>query len=412
MPVSWEEGYRPDRLAQRIEENTIRDASGNVSFELFPSTEHEVLLCSMLKFPDGIPEPDIRKIVSNTMFEAAREGVVTPSALLKHANKLVSQYSSLPYQRYAMVSSVSLSQFVSLPSIRFGNAVIIFEPAPPPQYQKARDKLAMEIKHTLLADLPDNYLSVRVHVSAKSESEALNTAFHYLDLVRGTWNWFYNRQTRMRSIFGRRSPVNKIVLGPVSTLHYTHGGLTSPGWWYQTEYLGTVKVHDPSKQMSEMYKALAYVRRRLAVCSYRDDMEKALTGYARGLDLLDWEAGFLRLWSILELLTDTSKLSNEMTSSRAATVFQDVQSEHQVLRHLQRYRNRLVHANASNSKIETYLYQLKNFVEALLSFHLGNTYRFQSIRDAAAFLDLPSDSGALKARIRLLAYAAKFRGYQ
>ena len=40
MTVSWVSGYRPDRLAQLIEENTNRDESGNVSFGEFRFTEH------------------------------------------------------------------------------------------------------------------------------------------------------------------------------------------------------------------------------------------------------------------------------------------------------------------------------------------------------------------------------------
>jgi hypothetical protein len=412
MTVSWESDYRPGRLAQLIEENTSRDESGRVSFGAFRFAEHEALLYSMLKFPDDIPETDARELASQAIMETAGSGTVTHQRLLENVNRLVAGYLARPLNRYVLVSSMSLFQFSPLRRCRFGDTIIIFESHPPLPYQKAAEALTMQARHILLAEIPDDHISVRVHVSARSASQAADKAFYHLDLVRGVWNWYYNRARPMRTTFGKRSPVNSIVLGPINTLHhFPTGKLASPGWWYESEYYGAARTYNPSRDIENLYKYLQHVRKKLSRCSYQSVCEESLIRYTRALDLVDWEAAFLRLWGVLELLTNSSKVSNDVTVRRAAAVFRDVEYAQQVLKHLQHYRNRFVHADASNSKIETYLYQLKRYVEALLGFHLGSTYGFQSVEDASQFLDLTADRLALESRIERLRYAQRFRGY-
>ena len=412
MAVSWNNQYNPDQLAQLIEENKTSDSSGRVQFSSFRFTEYEVLLYSMLEFSETVPEVDARRIVRQAIFKAAEKGSVTANSLLAQVNRLEREYSKRSLERYVLLTSLSLSQFASLPRCRFGNTVIIFESNPPLRYQRAALDLAARAKHTLFADLPADYLSVRVHVSARSEFHAAGLALDTLDLVRGIWNWFYNRRQFIRASSGRRSPVNRIILGPLHTLHRLNGDLATETWWYEIGYCDAVRIHGSSEDVESMYRFLKDVRNHLAQCKYRLVVEEAIIRYARALDLHDWEAAFLKLWSVLELLTNSSRQSNEVTARRTAFIFDDRKYAHQVLKHLRDYRNRFVHADASDSRIETCLYQIKNFVEALLSFHLGNSYGFKSIEEAARFLDLPSDRIALESRLRMLKYAQRYHGHE
>jgi len=71
-----------------------------------------------------------------------------------------------------------------------------------------------------------------------------------------------------------------------------------------------------------------------------------------------------------------------------------------------------------NSEIETYLYQLKNYVETLLSFHLQNKFNFDTIQEAAEFLSLPHEEEVLVSQerdftkqIKKRKLARRFRGY-
>jgi hypothetical protein len=80
-----------------------------------------------------------------------------------------------------------------------------------------------------------------------------------------------------------------------------------------------------------------------------------------------------------------------------------------LLEHLRYYRNQLVHHGASQSESETYTLQLKDFVEALLYYHLVWRGRFQTLAQAGEYLDLPIDVDELKRRLRLFKAAVKFR---
>lgn len=84
----------------------------------------------------------------------------------------------------------------------------------------------------------------------------------------------------------------------------------------------------------------------------------------------------------------------------------------QLLQLLREYRNKYVHLDQNNAEMETYMYQLKNIVEVMLTFHIWNKFHFSSIQDAAAFLSLPHNEKSLNAKLKLLNSAKKFRGYK
>jgi len=202
-------------------------------------------------------------------------------------------------------------------------------------------------------------------------------------------------------------PVNKILPGPLHTLHLPNGKLATESWWYETKRFGNERPHDVTNELGKMYKFLSNVRKRLAKCRYRQTIEDAIILYGRALDEWDWDGAFLKLWSILEKLTDTEE-SYKVTIRRASFILEDRSYHQQVLRHLKDYRNKFVHEAADSSEIETYMYELKNLVEALLAFHLGSRFGFQSLKQAAEFLDLPSEKALLASRIKMMKYAQRF----
>lgn len=151
---------------------------------------------------------------------------------------------------------------------------------------------------------------------------------------------------------------------------------------------------------------------------YPHVIQNAFIRYTRALDERDWTTAFLKLWSILELLTDTSKANYDTTIKRTAFLYKEREYNIQVLQHLKKYRNLSVHLDMGNSEIETYLYQLKNYVETLLSFHLQNKFNFDTIQEAAEFLSLPHEEEVLVSQerdftkqIKKRKLARRFRGY-
>jgi hypothetical protein len=117
----------------------------------------------------------------------------------------------------------------------------------------------------------------------------------------------------------------------------------------------------------------------------------------------------LQLWSILEKFTATPRANYDKTIKRTAFLFEDSEITKQILQHLRRFRNETVHAGTRTEQIEQLVYQLKQYVEALIFFHISNHFRFANIEQAAQLFDLPTNSEFLRSRIRLTQRAMKYR---
>jgi hypothetical protein len=204
-----------------------------------------------------------------------------------------------------------------------------------------------------------------------------------------------------------------LVVGPIHTLHKTTGELATNNWWYQTDYQGPVSVHDPGDGKTEkMFRYADYTKKCLRRSGYGDHLVTCLLRYVRALDTPDWEDSYLRLWGVLEQLTNTGLQDNyKVTIRRASFIWKDRKYAQQILTHLRDCRNMAVHVGTENQDIETYMYQLKRHVEALTEFHLRNRFRFKTIAEAAEFMDLPDDSDELRRKMTIMKAARAFHGH-
>lgn len=415
MPVSWNKKYSPVEVIEKLEATRKSDDKGKVSFSGWGHQEFKTLIYSMLNFSEVMPEIDARQTVSRAIFIAGARGKITAKTLLTEINKLEKKYHSNPSERYALSTSISLSQSIVIPRIRFGRTQIIFEPSLPKKFEKEASKILVSAKQSLFAEIPKNYLKVRVHISARSIHHAATQALDDLNLTRAIWNWVLNKGHTFRfSYGGKPKPVNKIILGPVHTIHEVNGILAAKNnWWYEPTYLGAISPYSPKKNESDIIiRSFLYAKELLKTHKYPEVLKSAFIRYTMALDERNWTTAFLKLWSILELLTDTTQAAYDVTIRRTAFLYQERDYQLQVLKHLREYRNSSVHFDKESSEIEIYLYQLKNYVEDLLNFHLRNHFGFQTHQESTEFLDLPYKDKILKTKIEKLELARKFFGYK
>ena len=229
-------------------------------------------------------------------------------------------------------------------------------------------------------------------------------------LWRSMCNLGLNRGVADRTTWGgMRKPVNAIVRGPVITIHDEDGNVPSGTWWYEPNYQGPIEPLDDTRKLAGMMRFVAAASRLISRSPYCQELEMSLIGYCTALDTRDLESSFLRLWIELERLTESSRSGYRNTLRRAAFLFADQELVRHLLTSLRDFRNAAVHQGVDSTQIETLLYQLKMFVEALSEFHLANRNHFASFQEALAFLDLPIDDTALTSRIRMLQRARRFR---
>jgi hypothetical protein len=430
MCASWKtkdgkgEEYNVGLLAKRLEEaKRVDRTTSRVSFEGFEIDNVITVLHSSVNFERQLPEMEQRSIVWRSTFAVAEAGKITKDALIKEINKRERACALRPERKFVLTTSLSVRPPNSVPgqpkapeNTAISGRRITFGRLPRRFYQE-HESVRLTATNVVFGDLPPweprsrAYLPVRVSVRAHSESEAVQSALDALNLLRGIWNLYFNRLTVLRSSSGRRQPVNKLVLGPVHSLHEPSGKQANMHW-YEANYVGprgTFTI-DSRRDWERLRIFERLIRRYLSRSEYREDIESAIRRYTKILDSRDWNSAFVQMWSLLEHLTCTLKANYDTTIRRALFLYQKDERDYQrqILRHLRQHRNRVVHGGYETDDSETLLYQLKNFVERVLFFHIFANPGFARLQDTAEFLSLPADLTALQRQMHLMRRALRF----
>lgn len=416
MSIKWkneDKGIVKSITSELEKIKKINGVTGEVSLHNpFRLDDWLTVLINTTPMSKEIPGLEKKRIIYKAIFEAGRKGKITIDSLSQEISALQSNYLKTVPLPYVLVTSLSLESFQVPPKkTRFEGSTVTFSHDLPRSFQKDRISQEEQWKSSLFKEVPKDYIYVRVRVSARSENEAVDTALDCLELLRGIWNFYFNwKHSGERSIPWRPKPLNKITLGPLHTLHRTSGKLATENVWYDPSYkypLKTILLKDRS-----LFDFEKNVRKCLAASYYGEILKDAVRRYGRALDYHDWNVAFMKLWNVLEFLTKTKNADYKITIRRAAFILKDKHFHTHILNHLRNYRNNLMHADVDNSEIETYVYQLKRYVEALLKFHLWYKPRFKSIQEAATFLDQATDINVLNSKIDMLKSAKKFLTYK
>ena len=305
------------------------------------------------------------------------------SALLKEISKLEQAYLREPLKKYLLVSDISFHIPANRLTVVLGGNHITFS-------RELRGKVQRDVflelgRDFLDRELPKSYSCVQIVTSGRSPEEAGILALDTIDLLRGIWNFFLNRTRHLILHSGNRDPINKIMLGPLHSLHSPNGKRLPDPFWYDATYVSPVQPIDLTKNWDKARRFEKLVRRRLSISHSRLYQEEAFRRYTRALDEKSHETSFLKLWSLLEYLTNTLNQSYDVTIRRAASLWADRAFHMEALQHLRDHRNSAVHLDRWSAEITTLLYQLKRYVEALLTFHVSHSYRFANLDEITRF---------------------------
>ena len=410
-PVEWNSKYlTPEQYANFIEESRVDKGDDKIHLALDPSMNFVILLHSILRFPKEIQEDEAMGICSRAVFSSAKKGKVTADSLLEEINQEAISYLKKAVILYKLFTSISVERPPKAINFRLGNHSITILSKTPKRMIKESVTLRKDAEKNLYAESAKNYSYVSVTTKGRSQSEAAFAALDKLDLARGILNLGFNKNYTWRlSIGSKNAPINSIILGPVHTLHFMNGKIAADSsWWFEENYLGAIKLIDLKKEEGVIFKYYKNFMQKLRISHYRAKIEEAVRRYVRALDERNWFSGFAKLWGVLELLTDSTNQSNDVTIARAAFIYRNVEFARQELEYLRTYRNRYIHLDAGNHQIEKYLFSLKRNVETMIYFHIGFGLKFKSFKQTISFLDLPKSSEELNARRRLINSAIEF----
>lgn len=414
MTISWKKNTSPNLILDQLQNSKIKNSDGSIKFEAFNYDIFTTILFNILDFPTDISEVDARSMISAGIRNIELSKRITKDNILKELNLLERKYRASPLKRYVLVSSISLNRSIIINRIYLDRNIVVIENNLTNRFISDNwEKLIKKASTSIYADLPKDYSYVRVHVSSQSIYDAANQALDSIDFIRGIWNWVINKTFTYRKTFiGSLNPINKLILGPIHTIHNIEGELlTNNEWWYEPSYLGAIKTYNPNpNDLNILIKSQTNIRKAINRIQYSKDLRSTLIRYTRALDERDMTSSYIKLWGILEFLTDTHHgSSHNVTVKRIASLYEDQNYNSQVLRILKEYRNSYVHSGNETNEIETYLVRLKNYVDTMLHFHITNKFHFKSIENAAEFLDLPASEHELIYKMKLYKYAKTFR---
>ena len=373
----------------------------------FATSDFAIVLAGSLDFDPELPEFERKRIALKVAHDPAFPRPITADVLLKLCSKLEREYLARPKRSFRLLTEISLWWTVDVPTTRIGETTLTFQPKRSKGFAE-RAKLFQESRSNLGFELPSHYMQLSALVSARTPHEAAERALNDIDLVRASWNLSLNRGKAWRFSGGRPAPVNDIRLSPFHTVHETDGKLATQTYWYDPGYSKPASLFSDKAKFSRLTAFAKNLRSRLGQLPYRSEIEQALIRYVRALDSADLNDAFLRLWSVLEYLTDSTHDPYKVAARRAAFMFADRERSQLVLTHLTNYRNRFVHAGSETDDIESLVFMLKRHVDALLIFHLGNRFGFTSRAEAARFMDLPVTRAEIDVRLKQLRQARKY----
>lgn len=391
-------------LAERSKVNG--DSSGFLSGSPFNS-DFEIVLGGCIDFDREIPEFERKNIISKIAHNQALPRPITADYLLKECSRHENGYLAKPKQNYRLLTEISIGGAIDVPKIVVANTTLTFNPKNEIGFN-TRLKLFQESRGTIGFDIPRNYMRVSAHVVARTPHEAAERALNAIDLARASWNLSLNRGKAWRYSGGRPAPVNDIRLSPFHTVHDLKGNLATDTFWYDPGYSKPANVFSDNEKFPRLLTFAGSLRSRVEQLPYCIEIEEALIRYVRALDSADLNDAFLRLWSLLEYLTDSTHDPYKVATRRAAFLFSGRDQSQLILNHLTNHRNRFVHTGSDTNDIESLVFQLKRYVDALFLFHLGNRFSFSSRSEAARFMDLPPDQNELNLRIKRLRHAKSF----
>ena len=210
---------------------------------------------------------------------------------------------------------------------------------------------------------------------------------------------------------GMIQPVNIIKIGRIHTVHEPNGKCAGEVFWYEPDFTVPIKVDDHYQEWDKVCKFEKWIRKNLKNNPYRTWLEDSIVRYCKALDEKMFENTFLKLWSLLERLTGTLKMSYAITIKRTVFRYSDRQRAEMELEHLREQRNRTAHHTNGKATpegiTETIVYQLKKYVENHLLFLIKWLRTFDSFEEYWNFLEQPTDKNALRKRILLAKRALK-----
>ncbi len=410
MCADWKKNYDPQVILEQIGKTARVNETGNLTITNFTFVAvHKPVISSAIEFREPIPEPDRDGIVVEAIRQAALKQDFSPQFLKVALSKGENKFLSQPKKDYILASALSFNQVPPFRSISIEEVKLILSKSLPRSLD--RRPIERQLNRIYPTKLPDSYIALRCNTHGRSIHEAADKALSAIELLLGIWNSFITYHSTRLQIGMPQGPISRVRAGPIHTLHNADGSLATEMYWYEPTYAAPVTSRPLKVEWKELRDGDRRIRRRISTIKIGSILRTAFIRYTAALNEPRMEVAYLKLWGVLELLTDTTGKRYDTTVRRTAFLAKHWQMAKQELEHLRDARNRIVHYAEGGNKTETHVVQLKSYVDIMFDFLLKYPDAKASIEEIGEFLDSPYDKESVQRKIKLLEGVKEFREY-
>ncbi len=412
--------FAPTHVLAEMGKIATVDKNGSVSWPGFHFRRLEMSLKTAVVILDPLRtelnQTDSWRIVWEALVATVKDAPGRPidaKRFVAIADKFAAEFFRLPLTEYILVSSLSVSDLpvkrIDLRGCRISSLKTRGKKFPLPTTLDLSETASPFSKHISSSD----YRLVKVATVGRSKYEATENALRSLNLLRGLWSLFatYGSWRIHGGSTPERKPIGVIHKGPIHTLHSTDGVLVDKDiYWYEPDFTEDQPIFQPAKGWSEIEKNRRWSLKRLSNLDYRQDLEALLIRYVDALDQPNPSIAFLKMWSLLEKITNTVGANYDETISRTLWTFAS-ESRYlakNMLQSLRLHRNQYVHTGNIGEESDQVTYMVKFFVDPHLIRLLSNPFKLKSIEEYGEFLSLPTNPDTIEQQQRKLRQALRW----
>ena len=387
-------------------EKSRNAATGSSGFEATDFEDVVEMILDKFKLDKRICRRDARLIWRQAAF-AISDKKITVERLDSAARSEVSKFLRRKPKPYILATSISLKLWAHRVTRRIGSSSITITRSLPLSFDQSN---ATSENGQYSRPKPFDWFSARVRADARSHMEAFDTMMNNLDFVRGIWNYLINHSTWRAFSSDETRPLNRILPGPIHTLHFKSGKPATSAYWYEPNFREQTAYYPSSEDWRRIENGERRIRKRLRDGGLGPQIEGVLIRYCRALDGRDAAKASLQLWGILETLTGVDKQKTASPVSRAMSTVPKGLVTPGFFDVLRERRNLSVHQGVEDDEQRSTLSRINWLVTQVISVALGLSREFSSPSEFGEFLDLPSERSVLKKQIQRRQLALKFNG--
>lgn len=417
-PCIKEDKFAPVALLTKYGESAKLADNGGLTFSGlgFEQLETAIIACSVIITPEEteLNEDDSSAIITKALRESCKElkgGKAIPANIFrKYADNLAADFFRKSAKEYYLVCSISVKELPASPISICGCTI-----------SRLADRKSIPIPKPILDSSPTSlirthietthYKWIKIETSGRSIYEAAERALQSVSQLIGLWTLIttYGRFSIRFGNVGNSKPLGAITTGPVHSLHEMNGSLANENVFWRNkridEDLG-IFHHTPWKDVEDRRKSLC---KKLDRLPYRAEMGQIIARYTEAMEQPEHEIAFLKLWSLLEKITDSIG-DYEKTIERGSWFMANRSVSRNLLSAMRVYRNRYVHSSMQKCEPEQAAYIIKGYVDIHILNLIQNRYKIERMEDYAKLLSLPVDLGALKRQLKAIKAALLVHG--